>query len=396
MGAIPAQLPRPMAEIDDELVARAIRWCAEAGRHASAGEVRAALGSLSWDQLLAARALLADPPPARPLGPAALADVARGAPADAAAEREREGRYRREELAGPEPSPAPPARATRRSRPAARTQPVIRRARDRAADVPAAPPAHRLLDELYAPEGRGTLEALLRRRGPIVPLLLEELASGWRRGDGLPPEEAELRALMSHHGLHRAFARHEREALLHAVRTARGVKRRAAAGLGISLAALEALLERSGAAPQIEELRQRRRTALRRQATLSERAQMLLGAREELEDLDLLAEVEGDLARRLPDHLRALEAAGSGPLEASLSRSLSLPRADVDSLLARLRVALPAAALTEHRAERRTGRPTDRRAERSPARSSGSAAPRSKAAPRRPRGPSGPRRPRPL
>ncbi|HET9598708.1 MAG TPA: Fis family transcriptional regulator, partial [Anaeromyxobacteraceae bacterium] len=94
-----------MAEIDDELVARALRWCAEAGRHAAAGEVRAALAPLSWDELLAARALLADPPPARPLGPHALADLARGALPDVAAEREREGRY------GPAPEaplPSPP------------------------------------------------------------------------------------------------------------------------------------------------------------------------------------------------------------------------------------------------------------------------------------------------
>jgi len=98
-----------MAEIDDELVARAIRWCAEAARQASAGEVRAALAPLSWDQLLAARALLADPPPLRPLGPAALADIARGAPPDVAAEREREGRYRREQAEAPSPAPARPA-----------------------------------------------------------------------------------------------------------------------------------------------------------------------------------------------------------------------------------------------------------------------------------------------
>jgi hypothetical protein len=100
-----------MAEIDDELVARAIGWCAEAGRHATADGVRAALARLSWAQILAARALLADPPPARPLGPEALADLARGAPPDLAAERERQGRYRPEAEPPAVPPPAPPGRA---------------------------------------------------------------------------------------------------------------------------------------------------------------------------------------------------------------------------------------------------------------------------------------------
>ena len=38
-------------EIDDELVARAIRWCAEAGRHSTGDEMRSALAPLSWDEL---------------------------------------------------------------------------------------------------------------------------------------------------------------------------------------------------------------------------------------------------------------------------------------------------------------------------------------------------------
>ena len=79
-----------MAEIDAELVERVTRWCAEAGRQTGRAEIHGALEPLSWDELLALRALLADPPPARPLGPYALADLARGAPADVAAERERE------------------------------------------------------------------------------------------------------------------------------------------------------------------------------------------------------------------------------------------------------------------------------------------------------------------
>jgi len=396
-----------MAEIDDELVARAIRWCAEAGRHTGADEVRGALGSLSWDQLLAARALLADPPPPGPLGPAALADIARGASPDVAAEREREGRYRAEEAAElPVPSPAlRPSRAWRK-RPAALQQPVIRRARDR---VPAAPPTARalpLLDELHLPEGRGALEALVRKVGPVTPLLVGALAAGWRRADGLPPDEPALRELLVRHGLDRALARREREALLHALRAARGLKRRAAASLGIPVPALEVLLAGSGAGPQADELRERRRTELRRRATLSERAHLVLEAREELEDLEILGEIEKDLARRLPDHLRAL-AAGGGPMPAALARSLSLPRADAVGLLARLNVALPAAADKGRAPTRPATRPPPRRPSPTPpprtSRAPAGAEPRSRrpgAPSRRPpaarRPTAGPRRPRPV
>ncbi len=89
------------------------------------------------------RALLADPPPARPLGPAALADLARGAPPDVAAEREREGRYRAELEAAPgEPrnsaAPRPAGRSRRTRRP---VPPIVHRKRDRCGDrAPAARP----------------------------------------------------------------------------------------------------------------------------------------------------------------------------------------------------------------------------------------------------------------
>ncbi|HYQ80251.1 MAG TPA: Fis family transcriptional regulator, partial [Anaeromyxobacteraceae bacterium] len=107
-----------MGALDPELMARAIRWCADAGRRVGEAEVRAALEPLGWDELLAARALLADPPPARPLGPQALVDLARGVAPDVAAERERLGRYRAEadlERRGAPEAPRP-ARARRASR----------------------------------------------------------------------------------------------------------------------------------------------------------------------------------------------------------------------------------------------------------------------------------------
>ncbi len=110
-----------MAELDLETMERTVRWCAEAGRQTTAAEVAPALASLGWDQLLSVRALLAEPPPARPLGPYALADLARGAPADVAAERERAGRYPRAQARPlPAPEAAEPPRAP--GGPAARRQ----------------------------------------------------------------------------------------------------------------------------------------------------------------------------------------------------------------------------------------------------------------------------------
>src|SRR5512133_2547533 len=123
-----------MAELDPELIERAIRWCADAGRQTTPALTQAALSSLSWDELLAVRALLADPPPARPLGPFALADLARGAPADVAAERERGGRYREASPRAGEGSPseggAPPA-PTPKGRKRGRAPFNVRRAGDR-------------------------------------------------------------------------------------------------------------------------------------------------------------------------------------------------------------------------------------------------------------------------
>lgn len=373
-----------MAEIDDELVARAIRWCAEAGRHAAPEDVRRALVPLSWDQLLAARALLADPPAARPLGPHALADMARGAPADVAAERERGGRYAPERDGPPAPAETPPGApsphraGTRRTAPARRQRaPVIRRARDRAAPEPSPAPRLPSIDRLHAPEGRAVLEALVRRHGARAALLARELAAGWLRPDGAPPGEEELRALLDTHGMARAFARREREGALHALRAAGGVKRRAAAELGLDLPGLDRLLARHGAAGEAEDIREERRRELRRRATLSERARLILAESERLEDLGLLEEFEADLRARLPDHLRALRAADRGPVLPALSRSLALSRESVEVLVRRLGLALapPPPAAAGPRTGPRPGT-VPRRGARSPS-------------------PRGPRRPRP-
>jgi hypothetical protein len=365
-----------MAEIDSEVIARAIRWCAAAGRHAGEAEVREALSPLSWDEMVAVKAVLADPPPARPLGPRALADIARGADPAEAAGRERDGRYRSErDFEGRSPAPGgaaatePPAAPRKRGRklgPAATV--VVRRARDRAPEPPPAAPALLLLDELHRAEGRAVLERLVRRHGPRRAPLVDALRAGWRRADGTSPDEADLDALLDAHGLARAFERHERALLLHALRAAGGVRPRAAAAAGLAPAAWEAALARLGAGAEAEGVRQERRQEIRRRATLSERARLLLADEERLADLGVLDEIVADLAARLPDHLRALRAGAKGPLAAELGRSLSLSRSAVDALARRFGLDLGAARVPGGTPARDAGPPPDRSPRQRPAR----------------------------
>jgi hypothetical protein len=333
-----AQVALAMADLDAELLDRVARWCAEAGRTAGAREIRRALSALGWDELLAVRALLADPPPARPLGPHALADIARGTPADVAAEREREGRYAPEE-GEDAPPPAPPAsppppRPTRRSPAKARPSLVIRRARDREPAPSHAPEGRAPLEALLRPEGRAELERLVRRLGARRRALAAALAERWQRPGGAPPGEDDVAALLDHHGLARAFERRERDELLHALRAAGGLRGAAATRLGLDAAGLEAALVRLDAAAEAERIREQRRADLRARATLSERVALLLSHEERLRDLGLLDEFDADLRERLPEHVRALRASAA-PLRQAFAASLSLPPPVADALAAR-------------------------------------------------------------
>ncbi|HET8540603.1 MAG TPA: helix-turn-helix domain-containing protein, partial [Anaeromyxobacter sp.] len=348
-----------MADLDPELLDRAVRWCAEAGRHVGAAEVRRALARLGWDELLAVRALLADPPPARPLGPHALADLARGAPPDVAAEREREGRYRSEaeaDDADPAATVAPAAAAPARGRRRGRGPGVlIRRARDRASSPSVAPPPLPDVDELRRPEGRAVLERLMRHHGARRAPIVAALAAGWSGGSDGRPGDAELSALLDHHGLARAFERRERDEVLHALRAAGGVRSAAAERLGLDPDGLAPVLARLRATEQAERIREDRRSELRGRATLAERVRLLLSDEARLRDLDVLEEFEADLRARLPEHLRALRA-GAEPLAVSLARSLALSRADAQALAARFALDLgPASAPSARAAHGRKG-----------------------------------------
>ena len=348
-----------MADLDPELLERVARWCAEAGRQAGAAGIRRALAPLSWDELLALRALLADPPPTRPLGPYALADLARGSPADVAAERERGGRYPSTFDDGTHAEPPPPiptaGRPPSRKRAKKGRAIVIRRARD--AVPPSQPPAPStpLVDALLLPEGRAVLERLLRRNGARRPALLAALAASWTRPDGGPPDDEDLSRLLDHHGLAHAFARRERDELLHALRAAGGVRTQAAQRLGVDAPALEAALARLGATADAERIRDERRAELRARATISERVHLLLVDAARLEDLGMLAEVEDDLRRRLPEHVRALP--GGAPLALALSRSLTLTPPDAQGIVERFGLARPALGAPAQAAANARGRP---------------------------------------
>jgi hypothetical protein len=401
-----------MAEIEPEVVERVRRWCAEAGRQASTAEIQAALGGLSWDELLHAKALVADPPPARPLGPFALADMARGAPADAAADRERHGRYPRDAEAGPALSPPPaPKRAGRAGRPEPAPRLVIHRARDRTPDEPPALVQPPPIEELRHPAGRAVLERMIRRLGARRAALEAELATGWRRPDGSAPGKEDLAELLDLHGLARAFERRERDEALHALRAEGGFRSRAAARLGLDLASFEATLVRLGAADDAERIREERRRDLRARATLTERAHLLLDAADRLADLGIAEEVEADLRRRVPEHLRALAASGE-PASTGLARTLSLSPESVAALAARLglelgawtappgpapssardreRVAIPPGRQARGKNDRRSQRPP--RPAAAPKRRAGTNAGGTAGPPRRP-GSRGPRKP---
>ena len=305
----------------------------------------------------------ADPPPAQPLGPHALADMARGTPADAAADREREARYPREEDDEPvaPPAPAPPPRGKSagrgRSKKAKAAGIVVHRARDRIVALPAPPPpAPPSLDDLRRDEGRAVLERFLRRHGGRRAAILAELRAGWRGPDAAVPSEADLAALLDLHGLARAFEHREHDELLHALRAAGGSRAAAAARLGLDEAGLDASLARLGATADAERIREERRSDLRAQATLSERVHLLLAQEERLRDLGLLAEFEADLRARVPEHLRALRA-GREPLAPALSRSLSLPFGALHALASRLGLAL---GPLDAGAPRRESGPADR------------------------------------
>jgi hypothetical protein len=386
-----------MPELDPEVLGRVLRWCALSGGHPSEDAVRSALEPLSWDEMLAVRAALADPPPRRGLGPAELVALAKRPPRDL---RDDSAPAAASRAAAGEPVPA-----RKRGRRAAVSQravaPRIRRVRDRAAATLAAPPPLPFLQDLYREEGRAVLERLLRRFGPSRPGLAAALSAGWRRSDGGPAQSEDLEPLLAHHGLARPFAERERAMLLHTLRKLGGVRTRAARETGLSLEELDSAVDRLGLGPAVESLREERRRKLLRRGTLAERARLFAAEEEALSDLGIASEVEADLRRLLAEHLRALRASGKrSPLAAALADSLFLPRTTVDRMVEKLGVNVAAPSGRSGPPLRKPGAPTGPpRERRGPPRAAGSpsrprgapgASPRPRAAPFAP--PTRPRR----
>ena len=334
-----------MADLDPEIVERAQRWCAESGRPVREEVVRRVLSPLGWDEMLAVKAVLADPPPRRDLSPADLVELSRGgAPAA-------------------EPSPAPRATARARGpRPSAAVAgPRIRRARDRVAPSEPRAPALAPLELLYRESGRGLLERLLRKHGASRVPVLAALAQG-HESSGHGPTGADLDALLAHHGMTRAFAERERALLLHTFRKHGGVGARVARELGLSAEELAASLSRLSLGSAVESIREARRRALERKVTLAERTRLLDEEEETLVDLGILPRFEEDLRRRLPEQIRALAVGGRRPSAIDLGRSLSLSRPAIERIVARFSLALRAG-------DRGGSRSSDRPASRFPGRS---------------------------
>jgi hypothetical protein len=315
-----------MAGVDRETLERALAWCAASGCPAAELSARAALDALAWDEVLSLRAALARERPRPGLGLGDLLALARGLPLPPAPR---------------PPSPRAPSTRGQARGPPPSVAPRIRRARDRSADVPPVPAPLPLLETLLREEGRGALERLLRRHGASKPLLLRALQAGWRRADGSPPAPEDLDRLVAHHGLARVFAERERALLLHTLRRHGGIRPRAAAALGYDVAGLEASVDRLDAREPFEAIRLQARREVGRRATLADRVRLLVADEEALSDLGLLPEVEEDVRRRLPEHVRALRASSSPlPLPVALGRSLSLSRTAVDLLAARYGLAI--------------------------------------------------------
>jgi hypothetical protein len=311
-----------MPEIDREILDRAMRWCAESGRPVHEDVLRHALLPLGWDELLAVKAILADPPPGRDLSPADLLALSRGVvprpgPATKRAPR-RDGRSAR--------SPRPPP------------GPRIRRARDRVEPSTPSPAAVPSIDLLYQESGRAVLDRMVRQHGANRTALLAALAVGWSAGGGTP-SAGDLDRLLAHHGLARGFAERERALLLPAFRKHGAVALRVARDLGAAPADLRGAVARLELAGPVEAIREARRRVLDRKATLAERARLVDEEEESLADLGLLTRFEDDLRKRLPEQLRALSGGGRRPTAADLGRSLSLSRAAVDRLA--MRFSLP-------------------------------------------------------
>jgi len=364
----PDDVPTPVAVAVSD-------FCRRAGMPASPRAVREALSTVAESDDFRIRAVTDAEPPVQPLGPFAVADLARGTPPDTAALRERSGYYALVEellaaqdaptpaaappvatvarlsdaapasLPRPAEAPAPPRPPTSRGAPSARKdEPTVaeRIAPRRRAPQPPAQPRGRFtqveaqptpLATLEGPEGRAILQSLLQQHGHRS-TLLRALAHGYVGAHGAAPSASELDALLGAQGLLESTEASERALILAELSEHRGALGRVAWALGLRGPELRSLVASLGLTQEVDRVRERfRREAL---TPLSWTARLdLLGRRRYLEDLGVERQFEERLRSDLERELRALGPDGHDAAE-SLARRLAVSPTLVTRALERL------------------------------------------------------------
>ncbi len=309
----PDEVPTPLAVAVSD-------FCRRAKVQSSAVEVREALALLGDSDEFRVRALTDAEPPAQPLGPFALVDILEGTAPELAARRQELGYYElARTLAEVRTQPAPqsledegwpeelpsrvektaarlgellgPGEAQRQEKTkkekAAPKQTVAERiapTRKRGGTIPtnAASEVDLSRDEelpiprgrftrldapkeafsqLYANEARENLAGLVEQH-PNRVALLRAMSLRYSGRKGLLDME-DLKDVLSRHALDRAFVAKERDLVLGTLTDNRGALSRAAFSLDLTGPELRSLIDQSGLATEVEELRERfRREAL--------------------------------------------------------------------------------------------------------------------------------------
>jgi hypothetical protein len=362
----PDDVPTPVAVAVSD-------FCRRAGAPASPREVRGALSTVTDADEFRIRAVTDTEPPLHPLGPYAVADLARGTSVELAGLRQRAGYYDlvAEMLAQAEappvepsaptpaasaPLPSPPVRAAQpeaapsapltRQRSTAEARPTVaeRIAPRRRGPSPEARPAPRgrytqmaaqraPIDSLAEPTGRSVLERLLLQHGHRI-ALTRALAQGYLGRRGGDPQPHEVEELLATHRLLDDAEAVERELVLGALSEQHGALGRVAWALGVRPAELRSMIETLGLDAEVERTRERFRREALAPAHWTTRLD-LLGRRKYLEDLGLERAFDERLRSDLSKELDRTDAADPERIP-HLARKLGVPPELLARTLARL------------------------------------------------------------
>ncbi len=337
------QRQRQLDDVPTPVAVAVSDYCRRAQSPATPLEVREALALLAESDDFRVRTLTDTEPEATPLGPFAVVDMLRGAPASLAATRQGCGYYEvvqelarvREEQPPPAPPPAPeipsfaspagpaipapvPAPAERAPRTKKETvqQRIAPRKRSAAEVPPLAPEAPSFIErELPRPRGRFTrldapktgYQELLRVEGKdVLQAALEQHEHRFALLNALSHQYngtrgeltlAEVEDALRHHQLLDPMSARERQAILAAYTEHRGATGRVGWALNLSPSELKQIQDRLELTQEIEEVRERfRREALT--ARLTQRLD-LLGRDKYLADLGIKKRFTDMLRREL-------------------------------------------------------------------------------------------------